>query len=313
MSIVYSILYPLTIPGSIGPIEANLKKMESVGEFIGPFDGSAQQQQWLDQHWELDLVWPEMTWAQAAALDAFLGALHGKIGSFLWGPPLAAAPRGSGGTPTADNAALYNAPRSNLLTMTGLPAPESAILLPGDFLQLYTIPQSIAIASVEIAGSYLYVTLQAPPLPGSMVPYTVNPLFPTLVTFQGLTHATWLNPPDTTDIFLYDLSGAVLQFNYGGSAYGPTADTGYISFPGSLMPLTRLHQYVGNTPVATVGDPPGGATIDIWPSIRETPPYGSPISLINPSGLFRLAENKREAPAKRNKTFTFSMKCREAI
>ena len=210
-----AITYPLIIPGSIGPMEANLKKFDAVGEFIGPFDGSAEQQQWPDQHWELDLVWPEMNWAQFAALDAFSGALHGKWGSFVWGPPLAAAPRGSGGAPLAIG---VNPPRSNLLVTSGWEPNLFGVLFPGDFLEL----------------------------PG----------------------------PSGTN-------------------------------------LPRLYQYVNPTPLTA--DSNGNATLDIWPSIREAPGNGTRINLVNPVGVFRLAENRREAPAKRNKTFTFQMKCREAI
>lgn len=301
-----AILYPLIIPGSIGPIEANLKKIEAVGEFIGPFDGSAQQQAWQDQHWDLDLVWPEMNWAQFAALDAFAGAMHGKWGSFLWGPPLAAAPRGSGGTPAT--AGTNNPSRSNLLNTTGWTASASGLLLPGDFFHLFTIPANIAIASIQVAGAYLYVTLQAAPPAGLLIPYVINPINPTIVNFRGVTNYSVLN---SLTAFLYNLSGAVLQFNIGASGYGPAADTGYIVFPGSPTPLQRLHQYVGGGALASDGS--GAATLDIWPSIREAPPAGTLVTLANPSGLFRLADNRREAPARRNKTFTFQMKCREAI
>ena len=206
-----AIIYPLIIPGSIGPMEANLKKFDAVGEFIGPFDGSAQQQQWPDQHWELDLVWPEMNWAQFAALDAFAGALHGKWGSFLWGPPLAAAPRGNGLTAGSPVCVGTDASRSNLLSTQGWTPNQRGLLLPGDFLQVQL----------------------------------------------------------------------------------------------------RLYQYLGSDPLASDGA--GNASLEIFPSLREAPAAGWPVVLLNPAGTFRLAENLRQAPAKRNKTFTFQIKCREAI
>lgn len=301
-----AILYPLIIPGSIGPIEANLKKIEAVGEFTGEFDGSAQQQLWVGaEHWELDLVWPEMNWAQFAALDAFAGAIRGKWGSLLWGPPLAAAPRGSGGAPVTSGS---NPSRSNLLNTLGWTASASGLLLPGDFFHLITVPASIAISSIQVAGSYLYVTLQVAPPAGLLVPYVINPAYPTTINFFGLTGFTALNG---LSLFLYDMAGAVLQFPIGASTYGPTADTGYITFAGGPTPLQRLHQYIGSSPLASDSD--GNATLDIWPSIREAPPAGTLLTLANPSGLFRMSENLRQAPAKRNKTFTFQMKCREAI
>lgn len=293
-----AILYPLTIPGSIGPIEANLKKMEGVGEFIGPFDGSAQQQQWPDQHWELDLVFPEMNWAQAAALDAFLGALHGKWGTFLWGPPLAAAPRGSGGTPTAVGTDLA---RSNLLTTTGWTASASGLLLPGDHLQMVTVPPGIEIIDVQVAGAYLYITLAAAPPAGTLAPAAV-------VNLAGMTVHPEFNG---SALPLYGIAGAILQFATTHSTFSPVTETGSIAYAGGPTLLTRLHEYVGTTALASNSE--GGAVLDIWPSLREAPPAGTAITLVNPSGLFRLAENKRESPAKRNKTIIYQMKCREAI
>jgi hypothetical protein len=210
-----SITYPLTIPGPLGESEANLKKYDAVGETISPFAGSAQQQQWQDQHWELDLVWPEMTWPQFAALDAFSGALHGKFGSFLWGPPQSTHPLSSGlGSPLVLTAAPSGA---NVISTTGWDPNQVGLLLPGDFM--------------EVNFSFL------------------------------------------------------------------------------LVP--RLYQYVGQAPL--ISDSNGHASIDIFPSVRETIPINSVIILNYPVGTFRLAENRREAPQKRTKTFIYQLKAREAI
>jgi hypothetical protein len=211
-----AITYPLTIPGPLGEAEANLKKYDAVGETISPFAGSAQQQQWQDQHWELDLVWPEMTWPQFAALDAFAGALHGKFGSFVWSPPQAVNPLGSGlGSPVAN--ALSNVSGSSTIVTTGWTPNAVGVLLPGDFLSA-----------------------------------TVTPGLP------------------------------------------------------------RLYQYVGQGPLTA--SVIGGATIDIFPSIRETmPPNITQITIHGPLGTFRLAENRREAPQKKTKTFIYQLKAREAI
>ncbi len=213
------IIYPLQIPSAIGEAKANLKKFDAVAEVLSPFDGSAQQQAWADQHWELDLMWPQMTWDQFAALDAFSGALHGKLGSFLWGPPLATGPRGSGIAAKAVTTGT-NANGSNLLTTGAWLPNQSGLLLPGDFLQITAL----------------------------------------------------------------DTNG---------------------------VPQQRLHQYVNPNPLVTDGG--GNATLDIWPCLREAPPAGTAIVLVNPAGTFRLADNRREAPADKTKTFTFELKCREAI
>jgi len=210
-----AIVYPISVPSLIGEAEANLKKFDAVGEVISPFAGSAQQQWWQDQHWEVDLTWPEMTWAQAAALDAFLGALHGKYGSFLWGPPQSInGPLGSGGSPLSLNETGANLPGDNLLLTEGWLPNAVGVLLPGDFLS---------------------VTVTVP----------------------------------------------------------------------------RLYQYVGQVPLAV--NSMGAAQLDIFPSIREAIPNFTPVVIVAPQGTFRLAINRREAPEKRNKTFTLQLKAREAI
>ena len=208
-----AITYPLIIPGPIGESEANLKKYDAVGEVISPFAGSAQQQQWQDQHWELDLVWPEMTWPQAAALDAFMGALHGKYGSFVWSPPQAVHPLGSGaGSPVIVSGAAGAA----VISTAGWTPSSAGVLLPGDFL------------------------------------------------------------------------GVVVS-----------------------AALPRLYQYVGQNPLNA--DSGGHASIDIFPSVREAMPASQAVIINGPAGTFRLAANRREAPEKRTRTFTFQLKAREAI
>ena len=75
--------------------------------------------------------------------------------------------------------------------------------------------------------------------------------------------------------------------------------------------LPRLYQYVN--PLALYSDGGGNATLDIFPNLREAPIAGASLVLVNPIGAFRLAENRREAAAMKTKTFSFAMKCREAI
>lgn len=43
-----------------------------------------------------------------------------------------------------------------------------------------------------------------------------------------------------------------------------------------------------------VSDGAGGATVSIWPALRESPADNAPLVLTNPAGTFRLAENTRE-------------------
>jgi hypothetical protein len=299
------IIYPLTIPTALGESKADLTKFDAIGEFISEFTGNAEQQQWQDQHWELEIEWPEMTWAQFAAFDAFIGALHGKLGSFVWGPPLATSPRGSGsGTPVLGG--VYASGSSSLGT-TGWSVSASGLLLPGDFLQLG--PYLIPIGAVQVTSGQLSFY--------SSISWSLalsEFLEGATLSFSGLTSATWLN-----GAVLEALSSAV---HVGGGfnivitmatvppgmpgSYAMTSDTG-----NATAGPARLHQYVDSVPLASDGS--GDATFDIFPCMREALPSGSPITLINPQGTFRLADNRRTASADAKKTLKLKLKCREAI
>lgn len=309
------ITYPLLIPGSPGsfdaqqyppvtvppgPSRANLKKFDPIAEHIGEFDGSAQEQQWQNNWWELDLEWPEITWAQYAQLDAFSGALHGKLGTFVFSPPLAAGPQGLGllaGTPAATGA---DASGSNLLHTNSWLPNQSGILLPGDFLGMP--PNALTIEAAEISNGYASIqgTGEVPSwlVLGGNVYVSGTGIcdggpFP-IIGFVDL-EPGWI----ITFVFA---SGNNPQYAYQGTVGEAQGATG-------LIP--RLYQYVNPNPLDSDGG--GNAVLDIFPNIREAPLPGALLQLVNPLGTFRLADNRREAPAKQTKTLTFQMKCREAI
>jgi len=303
------IVFPGTdilVPSTPGPAKANLKKFDGIGEFIGPFDGSAQQQQFQDTHWELDLEWPELTWAQFAQLDAFAGALHGKLGSFVWGPPLATSPQGLGllaGLPVATG---VDAPGSNELHTGAWLPNQSGILLPGDFFGI--APNALVIADLQsslISGIY-YIAIAG------------NGVVPAWLTYGA---NVWLNGTGLVDGGPYQvitspiIPGAVgwdITLQSASPLAQGTSTMGTMgNASGASATLPRLYQYVN--PLALYSDGGGNATLDIFPNLREAPSAGASLVLINPSGTFRLAENRREAPAAKTKTFTFQLKCREAI
>lgn len=320
-----SISYPLVIPGVIGPSEANLKKYDAVGEFIGPFDGSAEQQQWQDQHWELDLVWPSMTRDQFSALDGFAGALHGKFGSFLWGPPLSTRPRGSGGLPVVRNV-WPNPPGFTSITQG---AGVATSIPPGSyyvFLQVQTKDgffQTAEFGPITIDANHcfrlnwtslpanvLQYLLYFGPISGgenSVINISVASMGPGVFITNGANAGSPLlaNQPGSNSLSIGGLLPNQASILLCGDFFQLTApDDNGISWQ-------RLYQYINPNPLSTDGG--GNAVLDIFPSIREAPANGSSVVLLNPAGTFRLAENMRESPAKSNKTFNFQLKAREAI
>jgi len=370
-----AISYPLTIPGPIFQDMCDLKKFDGIAEFISPFSGSAEQQAFNDQHWELDLEWPPMQWSQFAALDAFSGALHGKLGTFLWGPPLAAGPRGLGlaaGTPVVTTNPTPGGPN---LAGAGANGPGGPLV--GPWTNPGGVTGSSSYATVSLGLGFACTSLLC-----TVFGYAVGPSAPGIVgitvtatafasvagfTLQAqLSNATRSSLPETIALgttpatvtlgSISDLWGTIpwnpsdvnqMLFGVGLKAFGigtcsvqnvqitltfaPFNQVGGnvlqtggwlpsqsgVLLPGDFLQLQvisgtpRLYQYAGQGPLNTDGG--GNATIDIFPSLREAPIPGMNVVLLNPQGTFRLAENRRSAPTKKTKTYTFAMKCREAI
>lgn len=303
------IIYPLTIPNALGESKADLTKFDAIGEFISDFTGSAEQQQWTDQHWELMLEWPEMNWPQFAAYDAFTGALHGKLGSFLWGPPLATTPRGvpSGSPILAATFPTYPygavAAGIDSIPTTGWTVSRGNLLLPGDFLQIG--PAALPITSVQIISGVLGVYVSNP----SAIDLLVLEGLP--ATFSGATSATWLNGAILTIAGFLTSGSTIVGFTFttlpanAPSAYVNASDTGAVT-----AAPARLYQYVDSVPLSS--DSSGNALIPIFPNLRE-PLLGAPLSFSNPQGTFRLADNRRTSSADERKLLKLKLKCREAI
>lgn len=92
---------------------------------------------------------------------------------------------------------------------------------------------------------------------------------------------------------------------------GWTPNVGMLLMPGDYIQIGyRLHRVAGVTPVNS--DANGKATIEIWPSLREAPPDGQALVLANTTGLFRLADNKREWTVRETRSTGLSFKAIEA-
>lgn len=84
-----------------------------------------------------------------------------------------------------------------------------------------------------------------------------------------------------------------------------------LMMPGDYLQVGyRLYTVAGQVPVSS--DSSGKAQINVWPSLRDTPPDGTTIVLSNPVGLFRLASNKRDMHTAVTRFTSLSFKCIEA-
>jgi hypothetical protein len=69
----------------------------------------------------------------------------------------------------------------------------------------------------------------------------------------------------------------------------------------------RLHRVCETV----VSDGSGNCTIPVWPVLREVPAGSAPIILKNPIGVFRLAQNRRESNASRQRLTAISFRAAE--
>jgi hypothetical protein len=90
-----TIAYPLALPSTRQPRQIDFRIETFAGKTESPFSGSATVFDWGLDRWLATLTWGEMGQADAAAVEAFLLALRGPVGSFLLGDPLRPAPAGS--------------------------------------------------------------------------------------------------------------------------------------------------------------------------------------------------------------------------
>jgi hypothetical protein len=137
---IMTIIYPLNPPNiaGLGPQTVKFTMIDLVGETVSPFTGGQQEQQWPGNWFEIEVSLPPMLRAQAEQWIAWLGALHGKFGTFLMGDYNAPTPQGTAlGAPTVAGGTNVNG-ASQLVTAGWTPG---ATLKAGDYLQLQAAGQ----------------------------------------------------------------------------------------------------------------------------------------------------------------------------
>lgn len=128
-----TISYPLTPPSTIAPKRVRFYAINTVGVARSPYTHATQVQEFNGQSWSADVMYPEMTRAEAEKFNAFLLALMGQKGTFYLGDPLAKEPRGNaGGTPRVNGSGQTG----NSIITDGWTPSVTGILLMGDFIQI---------------------------------------------------------------------------------------------------------------------------------------------------------------------------------
>jgi hypothetical protein len=87
-----------------------------------------------------------------------------------------------------------------------------------------------------------------------------------------------------------------------------------IFLPGDLIQIAsgldaRLHKVLTKTASNEAGD----ATVDVWPPLRAAHADGTPVTLVNAKGVFRLASNVSEWQIEAPTVYGFTLQAREEI
>jgi hypothetical protein len=128
-----AISYPLAAPAWFAKqamLTPRLRHATAVS--VSPFTGQQQVYSWPLQMWMAEVEFAPATRAAGEAVEAFLIALRGRLGTFTMGPRHATGPRGTCNTSGVTVSGAGQTGRA--LTIAGMGA--SRTLLPGDWLQL---------------------------------------------------------------------------------------------------------------------------------------------------------------------------------
>ena len=146
-----AVTYPLTMPATPNFSRASFKLDSNITLFESPLTKTEQVLERAGARWSAVYSLPAMKrGAETAAWTAFFISLRGRLGTFLAFDPHNAVARGSvPGTPKVMGASQTG----NSLVTDGWGTNQSNILLPGDYIQLPTGPDSKRLHMVVEAAS----------------------------------------------------------------------------------------------------------------------------------------------------------------
>ena len=172
-----AISYPIAFPVISGVESVVLRTRPVVAVSESPFTLTQQAQAHQGQRWEASVNIPTRKRSIAEYWVAFLLKLNGRQGTFLFGDPNGATPRGSAssspGTPVVDGAGQTG----NQLNISGAPSGASGYLLAGDYIQLgsgsgsrlFKVLDDVNTDSVGDFTALLWPSLRSSPANGATV------------------------------------------------------------------------------------------------------------------------------------------------
>src|SRR5579872_3246792 len=139
-----SIVYPLSFPAGVLVRKFKWTRANITASTKGPFSGQAQIFEWPGEWWEFEAGLPPLSRRPAEQVVAFLTALRGQTGTFLFGDPLCVTPLGQNlfNSPAPEVLGTNAAGSITLATKNWLPS-LTGQLLAGDFIQVAAVASPV--------------------------------------------------------------------------------------------------------------------------------------------------------------------------
>lgn len=173
-----TITYPLTFP-AVSIVKSSFRLVRATSISESPFTFAQQAYKFSGERWEGEVSFQPVRRADAAEIQAFLGELYGKYGTFLYGDPdaLQQGLRGAGGgTPLVKGGSQTG----NTLLIDGLTSALANVYKKGDYFQLgsgtdsrlYMITQDISSNTAGEATLQFVPALRSSPADNAALTFT---------------------------------------------------------------------------------------------------------------------------------------------
>jgi len=170
------ITYPHNPPAEPGPIRVTMRAHKVAAMNTSPFTFGQEVFAWDGERWALDAALPPMREAEAEAWIAWRLALRGVVGTFHFGDPMRAAPRGTvTGSPVVDGGGQTGATLATRGWDGELLAGDNIQIGSGSSARLYKVLADAATDSDGEAALEIFPRLREGPADGAPI-VTSNPV-----------------------------------------------------------------------------------------------------------------------------------------